>query len=229
MAYEIPPPKYCEMSAGLDNRAAQYAAQIKDVIFWHASQLEGWCSKEKKEILVDLILRERPQKVVEIGVWGGASLIPMAFALRENLKGKIYGIDPWDPDESIRGMQDPDNIAYWTQVDHRLIFETLQWRIKRGNLYEQIELIRSPSKDALPISDIDILHIDGNHSEEASLLDVEKWVPLVRKGGWIIFDGLNWFEGGRFTTERAARWLDEHCLKLAEFTDNSCWGIWIKP
>ena len=76
---------------------------------------------------------------------------------------------------------------------------------------------------------IDILHIDGNHSEQASYLDVTKWVPLVRSGGWIFFDDMTWFENGVFTTARAVEWLNANCYKLAECTDVCTWGVWIKP
>ena len=38
-------------------------------------RLEGWCSKAKASILIDLIFAMGPTKVVEIGVWGGKSAI----------------------------------------------------------------------------------------------------------------------------------------------------------
>ena len=76
---------------------------------------------------------------------------------------------------------------------------------------------------------IDILHIDGNHSDYTSYIDVTKWVPLVNPGGWIIFDDMTWYENGQFTASRATRWLDEHCIKFAEFSDICAWGIWVKP
>jgi len=92
----------------------------------------------------------------------------------------------------------------------------------------QVELIPTTSEAAPRIPDIDILHVDGNHSEEISFSDVLKWVPLVKKGGFIIFDDMAWYENNRFTTEKAVSWLDEHCFKLAEFTDVCVWGIWVK-
>ena len=66
-------------------------------------QLEGWCSEQKASILVELVLKTRPEKIVEIGVFGGKSLVPMACALKENGSGKIYGIDPWSSAESVVG------------------------------------------------------------------------------------------------------------------------------
>ena len=70
--------------------------QLKRQSFAYMSQLEGWCSEDKAGILIDLIVKYKPQVIVEVGVWGGKSLVPMANALRANGSGKIYGIDPWD-------------------------------------------------------------------------------------------------------------------------------------
>jgi len=61
-----------------------------------------------------------------------------------------------------------------------------------------------------------------------SYLDVTKWVPLVKSGGWIIFDDITWYENGQFTNARAVDWLNAHCKKFAEFQDNCVWGIWVK-
>ena len=79
------------------------------------------------------------------------------------------------------------------------------------------------------IYNIDMLHIDGNHSEKTSFYDVTKWAPQVTSGGFIIFDDINWCENGTLTTGRAVQWLDEHCIKVGEFSDSCVWGIWVKP
>ncbi|MEM1282352.1 MAG: class I SAM-dependent methyltransferase [Chlamydiota bacterium] len=183
---------------------------------------EGWCTEFKASILYDIVSMMKPDKVVEIGVWGGSSLIPMAYALKNNGYGIIYGIDPWSQAESAAG-QDGVNRQWWSTVNHDIIFSGLKNTIVKLGLYGQIHLVRSTSKDAEIIEEIDILHIDGNHSEITSYLDVTKWVPQVRKGGLIIFDDINWA-----TTSKAVAWLDEHCVKLIEYKDVCTWGIWVK-
>lgn len=187
------------------------------------STLEGWCSHNKAALLIDLILMTDPQVVVEIGVWGGKSLIPMAYALRENGSGKIYGIDPWSSHESIQGMEGV-NKEWWGSINHQKILDGLNQKIIQFGLKNQIELIRKTSVQAEPIYDIGLLHIDGNHSEECSYLDVMKWVPLVKRGGIIIFDDVNWG-----TTGKAVQWLDENCIRFAEVRGENIWGVWIKP
>lgn len=184
--------------------------------------LEGWCSQYKAALLIDLVLMTAPEVIVEIGVWGGKSLIPMAYALRENGKGKIYGIDPWSSNESIKGM-DGVNKDWWGSVNHQKILDGLIQKVNQYGLQDQVQLIRSTSLDAAPIEQIGILHIDGNHSEDCSYLDVIKWVPYVKRGGLILFDDVYWG-----TTTKAVEWLDANCIRFAEIGSDNIWGIWIK-
>lgn len=202
----------------LKSEALHSMAQISD----------GWCTAQKGSVLIDLILSSRPKIVVEIGVWGGKSLIPMAIVLR-SLGGKIYGIDPWSNEASIQGVMHEGSRYFWSTVDHEQVMQKLIQHICLFHLEDHVELVRATSKNAAPIQEIDILHIDGNHSEETSYLDVTKWVPLVKKGGWIIFDDMNWSEEGIATTSRAVDYLNTHCHKFAEIEDVCLWGIWYKP
>lgn len=201
---------------------------VKQQAFAYMDQLDGWCSKQKASFLIDLILRSRPGIIVEIGVWGGKSLVPMACALRANGAGTVYGIDPWSNTASIEEVQNEDNKAFWGTVDHEAVMRSLINKILYFQLQDQIVLMQRTSEEAPPINNIDILHIDGNHSEKTSYFDVQKWVPLVKSGGWIIFDDMTWSENGSGTTARAVEWLDANCTKIAEFSDNCVWGIWVK-
>lgn len=197
--------------------------KFKETIFQQMQQLEGWCSFEKASILVDLITALKPDTVVEIGVFGGKSLVPMASALKYNHKGKIYGVDPWSEVASSDGMEGA-NLSWWSHIDHLRILNGLQKKIKEFKLQSQVILIQATSEDCPIIDQIDIIHIDGNHSEKASYLDVLKWVPHVKSGGLIVFDDINWS-----TTKLATDWLNTNCTKLAEYTGDNIWGIWIKP
>jgi predicted O-methyltransferase YrrM len=200
--------------------------QVKRNAFGAMDQLEGWCSKNKASLLVDLVFMLKPKTIVEIGVWGGKSLVPMAYALKVTESGVIYGIDPWSNTASADGM-DGVNYDWWSTVDHMYILRHLRMKIMEFGLEDQIELIRATSEFATPIHDIDILHVDGNHSEKAAMQDVNKWVPLVRKGGIIIFDDVTWATSTA-SNSAAVKWLDEHCLRLVEFHEHCDWAIWIK-
>jgi len=207
----------------LNNGTNAFVQSAKWAAYNYMDQLEGWCSKSKASILMDLVFMVKPKTVVEIGVWGGKSLVPMAHALRCFGGGIAYGIDPWDSLESVDGM-DGVNYEWWKSIDHGMILAGLENKIVQFGLADQIVLIKSTSLLAPLIQDIDILHIDGNHSDKASTIDVHKWVPQVRRGGIIIFDDTTWGTNGN-----AVQWLDDNCIKLAEFLEDNAWAIWIKP
>jgi predicted O-methyltransferase YrrM len=182
----------------------------------------GWCTENKASILIDLILRTRPAIVVEVGVFGGKSLAPMAFAVQENGFGTVIGIDPWSAKESVQGMEG-ENKEWWAKVDHEMIYQDLLAKINHFGLQKEIQLIRTTSEAAPLIQSIDIVHIDGNHSEDKALLDIHKWVPLVKKDGHIVFDDVYWG-----TTAAAVAWLDRNCDRVGIYNDNCGWGIWKK-
>lgn len=199
--------------------------RFKQTALYAMRHLQGWCSEYKASTLMDLVWLMRPQTVVEIGVFGGKSLVPMAYALKAlGTGGIIYGIDPWSAMASAEG-QDGANQDYWANLDHDGLLNDLKTKIATFNLTNQITLVRATSEDAAPIENIDILHIDGNHSNDASYYDICKWGPLVRKGGMIIFDDITWS-----TIDKALKFLDENYTKLIQIDDvENSWGIWIKP
>ncbi|MBI2743539.1 MAG: class I SAM-dependent methyltransferase [Chlamydiales bacterium] len=221
------PASHFEYVAKVNNRDSN--AEIKLHALSLMNQMAGWCSPQKGTILVDMVLKTKPKVIVEIGVYGGKSVIPMAYALKVLREGKIYGIDPWSNFESTQWVQNEENKHFWASVDHEAIMQGLIQKVEQFGLQEQVVLIRNSSMEAPPIENIDILHIDGNHSDETSYFDVLKWVPYVNSGGWIIFDDMTWYENNKYTTARAVEWLDEHCIKFAEFSDSCVWGIWVKP
>lgn len=218
------------ISKGRKNVSREFSEIVKKHALECMNQLEGWCSDLKAHTLIDLILKAQPKVVVEIGVWGGKSLVPMACALQSLGEGTVFGIDPWDNQASIEETMEEANRDFWGYANHNVILHSLKSKINQFQLHNEIVLIEDTSEHATPIPHIDMLHIDGNHSQKKSYLDVTKWVPLMNSGGWIIFDDMTWCEKGVFTTAKAVEWLDQHCIKVAQFTDIFCtWGIWVKP
>ena len=187
--------------------------------------IEGWCSFEKAKVLVDIIQKTNAQLCVEIGVFGGSSLIPQAMALHEKKSGIIYGIDPWQAQASIEGMssdsyQGQVNIEWWgRQLDYERIYQHCVGNIERYDLKNHCQLIRDKSENVVnnfQDNSIDLLHIDGNHSEELVLKDVKLYFPKIKIGGHIIFDDTDWCENGVCTTKKAYDILLNNCKIVLE-------------
>lgn len=151
--------------------------------------VNSWCSQEKIDLLMDLTLLTGPQVCVEIGVFSGASLLPVAATLKYLKAGKVYAIDAWSNKEATRhtAVDDP-NAAWWAQVDLQAVHNSFQKLIKTWKLEKTCQEIHKPSEQAVSHvpPQIDFLHLDGNYTESGSLRDVELYLPKVKSGGYIL-------------------------------------------
>lgn len=180
--------------------------------------LHGWCSPEKARKLASYVRAEKPEVVVEIGVFGGSSLIPQVLALEFNKAGMAYGIDPWSREAALEEMVSPENRKWWSEVDIESIYRHCQNALERFGVENRCELIRDKAENVVERfadESIGLLHIDGNHSEALSYKDATLYLPKVKPGGVVFFDDIWWQDGGDdATTRRAILYLGEHCTRL---------------
>jgi predicted O-methyltransferase YrrM len=157
------------------------------------AKLAGWCSREKALTIARIILQECPRTCVEIGVFGGRSLIPCAAALQHIGAGAIYGIEAWSPNVAIENATNEVNDDWWSKVDFASIKREFYRFVAVANLTSHVRVIEAPSGRAAALFDeIDFLHIDGSHSMVNAAEDVILYARKVRRGGIIIFDDVNW-------------------------------------
>jgi predicted O-methyltransferase YrrM len=174
-------------------------------------RIEGWCTEEKAFDLAASVLTIRPEVCVEVGVFGGSSLIPIALALRAVGRGQVIGIDPWMPEESVKGMVDQRDIDWWSKLDHESIYRGFMQAVVAEGVSNQVVVFRQTSDACEPPKVIDFLHCDGNHGEQA-FRDTKRYGSKVRVGGLIFLDDLSWAGGA---VGRSAQWLLETgCIKL---------------
>ncbi len=155
--------------------------------------LHGWCTPSKACTMASAVIALRPDVVVEIGVWGGRSFLPMAMAMREIGRGLAIGIDPWNPKASMLG-QSQANREWWGGIDHELVYTDFMKQVQEMGLNNVVKIMRQKSDEVDPPQAIGILHVDGNHGPQAEK-DIQRFAPNVKAGGLLIMDDLNW-EGG---------------------------------
>lgn len=179
--------------------------------------IHGWCSFEKASKFVELILEYKPQLCVEIGVFGGSSFIPQALTLN-TYGGKIVGIDPWKNEAALESMVDETHKEWWGKLNLENIYDHCKKNITLYDVESTCTLIRDKAENVVSnFSDnsIDLLHIDGNHSEELSYKDAVLYLPKVKSGGLIFFDDIYWTEGDNYaTTRKAIIYLLKECEKI---------------
>lgn len=184
-------------------------------------EIWGWCSREKALSFIDLILEVRPQVCAEIGVFGGASILPTALTLKYLGQGVSLAIDPWDKIECIRYL-DPDkdtkDLRWWAHQNLDHIYFGFISLLRQFELEKICIILRATSKKAAKvIGPIDILHIDGNHFEKAALEDVQLYLPKVRQGGYIWMNDAKWV-----SLQPAIRLLSETCDQIKTVDQGNC-------
>lgn len=185
------------------------------------SHIQGKCSEKKAEALISLMWFMKPKVVVELGVFAGKSLLPIAFTLQQLNKGKIYGIDPWSNDRSKLTELEKKLAG---EIDQQKILQDLKEHVQMLGLEEHVQLIQAEFSKKSPVEPVDVLHIDRLLSKGSSLNEIAKWVGLVRLGGAVIFDDMPWGEVGNVIT-----WLDEKMERMLTISDEDHeWGMWIK-
>lgn len=178
--------------------------------------LSGWTDPPRGLDLAQSVFDYHPKIIVEIGCFGGRSTIAMALALKETgSNGIIYTIDPWKKEDAMEAENDQNRDWWSNKVDlhdiHRKAMEAI-WSL---GLDEKIVVIRAAShRVANLFSNIDLLNIDGNHSELSSCRDVSLYLPKVYSGGIIHFDDADWP-----STQMALSLLDAECLLVSNKGD----------
>jgi predicted O-methyltransferase YrrM len=119
--------------------------------------------------LYRLVRGGRPQAIAEIGRFRGGSTFLLAAAAGADATVHSYDI----------GTRQGRNGA---ELD-RLLSEALE----RYGLADRVVLHVEDSKQARPPSELDLLFIDGDHSEAGVRADFERWSPHVRRGGHLLF------------------------------------------
>ncbi len=183
--------------------------------------ITGWCSINKAIALASTVVALRPELVYEIGVFGGASAIPIALALKYCNAGKLIAIDPWEKSASVENME-PVNAAWWGAVDHNDVLRKFEAHLQRLSLVPFVTIARTRSDDITP-EEISLLHVDGNHGPQA-LKDAQRFGACVRVGGIAFLDDIGWSGGN--VSKAVDHLLSIGFVKLYTAIDNNCeWGV----
>ena len=123
--------------------------------------------------------------------------------------------------DEVRGIGGvaPDNAnrQWWDAVPLQVIYSMLCKYLTDKNLWPWVKIIAAPSHrvaDIFTDNPIDVLHIDGCHSELASCRDVQLYLPRVKPGGWVWFDDTNWD-----TTQKAQHEIECSCRLIVDARD----------
>jgi hypothetical protein len=165
----------------------------------------------------DLVAALRPALLVELGVDRGESYFAFCQSAAENRTGtRCFGIDTWRGDQHAGGY---DETTFAQVSDHN-----------RKNYEAFSTLVRSDFDEALgrfAPGSIDILHLDGLHTEAAVRHDVDSWLPKLRPGGILLLHDVD-VRSKEFGVWKV--WADLQARgRSRTFHDGPGLGVWQKP
>lgn len=162
--------------------------------------------------LAELVSREEPRRLLEIGTGNGGALFALAWAAAKG--ARLLSID-------LTLYPAERRILYRTFVRNR---DVEVWEAD-----SHLEVTRDRVAAHFGGHPIDVLFIDGDHTYESVRRDYELYSPLVREGGIIAFHDI--VEGPCEAVGEAPRfWRDvrpelEPALELVESWDQGGLGI----
>lgn len=177
-------------------------------------KLSEWTSMDKANTLACLVIGLRPALTIEVGVWQGASLIPMALAHRAIGFGRVIAVDSWAFQASIEGQVSQDDVKWWKEVNHVEAYNRFVTVLAEEGLSQFVEVVRARSEEYTPPDNIGLWHCDGNHGDQA-VRDVQKFAPKMASNGVIVMDDYDWRGGGvrkACAALESAGWIEQYAL-----------------
>jgi MMP 1-O-methyltransferase len=148
--------------------AAEVEAATRDV--------DGWLGPLEGRLLYSLAAAADPKGwIVEIGSWQGKSTIWLAAGARSGRGARVAAIDPH------RGTD--------LRTEGETTEPALRSNLERAGVTADVEVVVATSADAeatwsRPVS---LLWIDGDHSYEGALLDLDRWERHLLPDGAVAF------------------------------------------
>ena len=184
--------------------------------------LEGWCPPAKRDYLTGWIAGHDSRLIVEIGVYGGASFIPMALQAMKNEGSRCIGIDPWNVRDCLQGMKNPWDRFWWRSRSNLNSVEKGCREAVKALELTNVELWKGTSDSyigSFQDEEIDVLSIDGNHGPQA-VLDAVNYLPKTKPGALIAMDDEDWADDGIFYVREAIEFLVTHGCKILTEIDH---------
>ncbi len=141
----------------------------------------------EKEYIRDEAQRIRARRILEVGAFKGQTTAILSRVAAQN-GGSVVAIDP------MRWASKPAHFFEWIDgLLHPFSYESTFWKNVRKTGNDNVTLIRALSTDKELIArkdpqlaEFDLVFIDGEHTYEGALADVQNWGSRVRPGGLIL-------------------------------------------
>lgn len=135
-----------------------------------------------------LLIDEMPEqfKFLEIGVYKGQilSLVQMLSDI-SNKRPTIVGITP---------LFDPPFANYDRLPYIQKLYDQFGLTFKNTTILDGLSQDVNKIKEAKALGPYDMIYIDGDHTYESTLLDIQNYCPMIKKNGYLIIDDCSNFK-----------------------------------
>jgi cephalosporin hydroxylase len=156
---------------------------------------QGWNSQHPA--LAEIIQKARPDIVIDVGVWKGASTIFLAELMaRSGINGAVIAVDSflgnvehWDPNSGFAGL-----------IPHRfgrpLLYEQFLSNVVRAGAQDRIVPLPQTSTIAGALLarigvQAGLIHVDASHEYDDVLRDARIYWDILAPGGFLVGDDYN--------------------------------------
>lgn len=113
---------------------------------------------------------------------------------------KAYGVDPWSAnaaEQFDRPEIATELAAFARDTDWDGIYSEVTGQCSRMGLEAHCTIVRKTSREAALDFTAEgirfgMVHIDGNHDAVAVTTDIDLYLPLLAKGGFVVVDDISW-------------------------------------
>jgi hypothetical protein len=157
----------------------------------HPADTQGWGSRHP--VFEHAIATYRPELIIEVGTWKGASALHMAsIARRLMLPTQILCVDTWlgAPEHILR---DDYYESLRMRNGYPQLFHTFMANVLREGYDDLISPLPQTSENAAAILRrrglrADVIYIDAAHEYEPAARDLEAYWPLLTANGLLFGD-----------------------------------------
>lgn len=176
--------------------------------------LQGWRSIHP--YLAEAVTELRPEVIVEIGTWKGASTLYLARTMAEHgIIGSVVAVDTWLG--AVDHWADETLFAELaTEHGYPSLYRTFLANMLREGVADRVVPLPLDSVNAAELMRLrgvtaDVIHLDAGHEEASVAADLRAWWTVLRPGGLFIADDYDSL-GGRFPS--VTRAVDAFCAEV---------------
>lgn len=144
----------------------------------------------------------RPKKTkyygIELGSFMGEST--QMFLSSGLWTAGFYAVDPWAGPEDEYKTTNADTRLTWKDIRDEFDYNTRMYNNSPDYIHQEFQVIRGKSKSAVELFEddyFDFIYIDADHTYDSVCLDIQLYLPKLKKGGFIAghdYDPQGWPE-----------------------------------